>query len=50
MEKRLEIKDYLEIIVRRKWFFIIPFVVITMIAGAYTKWAPGFMRLPPLFS
>ena len=40
MEKRLEIKDYLEIIVRRKWFFIIPFVVITMIAGAYTKWAP----------
>jgi succinoglycan biosynthesis transport protein ExoP len=40
MEKKLEIKDYLEIIWRRKWFFIIPFVVITIIAGAYFKWSP----------
>ena len=40
MEKKLEIKDYLEIIWRRKWFFIIPFVVITIIAGAYFKLSP----------
>ena len=40
MKKNLEIKDFLNIAFRRKWFFIIPFIVIIMIAMGYARWAP----------
>jgi uncharacterized protein involved in exopolysaccharide biosynthesis len=40
MDKKLELLDYIEIILRRKWFFIIPFVIISLVVGAYAMWAP----------
>jgi uncharacterized protein involved in exopolysaccharide biosynthesis len=40
MDKKLEIKDYLDIALRRKWFFIIPFMAISMIVMGYARWAP----------
>jgi uncharacterized protein involved in exopolysaccharide biosynthesis len=40
MDNKLEIKDYLDIASRRKWFFIIPFLVIIMVAMGYYRWAP----------
>jgi succinoglycan biosynthesis transport protein ExoP len=50
MDKKLEPKDYVEILVRRKWFFIIPFVIIFMIAGAYAKWAPKIYQASSLIT
>lgn len=48
MDKKLELKDYVEILVRHKWFFIIPFVIISMMAGAYAKWAPRIYQATTL--
>lgn len=39
MDKTLGIRDYLEIGLRRKWFFIIPFIVIIIVAMGYAFWA-----------
>jgi uncharacterized protein involved in exopolysaccharide biosynthesis len=48
MDKKLELKDYLEIILRRKWFFIIPFIVIIMVAAGYARWAPNIYKASTL--
>lgn len=43
MDKQLGRKSYLDIVdiaFRRKWFFIIPFIVIIMMAMGYVRWAP----------
>ena len=40
MNKTLKFHDYFEIAFRRKWSFIIPFVVITMMTMGYLRWTP----------
>ena len=48
MEETLDIKDYLQIALRRKWYFIVPFVLITIAAIAYAHYAPNVYRASTL--
>ena len=48
MEETLDIKDYLHIALRRKWYFIVPFVLITIAAIAYAHYAPNVYRASTL--
>ena len=48
MEETLDIKDYLQIALRRKWYFIVPFVLISIAAIAYAHYAPNVYRASTL--
>jgi len=48
MQDTLDIKDYLQIALRRKWYFIIPFVLISIAAIAYAHYAPNIYRASTL--
>ncbi len=48
MEKALEPRDYVEIFMRRKWLFIIPFVLICALTAAYLRYAPRIYRASTL--
>ena len=48
MQETLDIKDYLQIALRRKWYFIVPFVLISMAAIAYALYAPNIYRASTL--
>ena len=48
MEQSLNIKDYLRIALRRKWYLIIPFVIVTMATLAYAWYAPNIYRASTL--
>ncbi len=47
-EKSLDIHDYIEIFLRRKWYFVIPFVVIVMAAVLYAFSLPKMYRATTL--
>jgi succinoglycan biosynthesis transport protein ExoP len=44
MDKTLGIQDYLKIGLRRKWFFIVPFIVIIMVAMGYAFFGPKIYK------
>jgi len=48
MQETLDIKDYLQIALRRKWYFIVPFVLISIAAIAYALYAPNIYRASTL--
>jgi len=48
MQETLDIKDYLQIALRRKWYFIVPFVLISIAAIAYAHYAPNVYRASTL--
>ena len=48
MQETLDIKDYLQIALRRKWYFIVPFVLISIAAIAYALYAPDIYRASTL--
>jgi polysaccharide chain length determinant protein (PEP-CTERM system associated) len=47
-EKSLDIHDYIEIFLRRKWYFVIPFVVIVIAAAVYAFSLPKVYRATTL--
>lgn len=48
MNKTVEIRDYLDIALRRKWLFIVPFVVITVLGVGYAYRAPQIYQASTL--
>jgi len=48
MQETLDIKDYLQIALRRKWYFIVPFVLVSIAAIAYALYAPNIYRASTL--
>jgi polysaccharide chain length determinant protein (PEP-CTERM system associated) len=47
-EKSLDIHDYIEVFLRRKWYFVIPFVVIVIAAVVYAFTLPKMYRATTL--
>jgi len=48
MNKQLDIHDYLDIGVRRKWWFIVPFVLVLVLTAGYLYKAPKVYRASTL--